>query len=73
MTRRSGRSPTLHDPAALLSALEACRRECNKAQAQLTIGGEAYRAISAYMVALDDLAGHLTGDRERFWIKARRY
>jgi hypothetical protein len=57
----------------LLVALEACRRECNKAQAQLTIGGEAYRAISAYMVALDDLAGHLTGDRERFWIKARRY
>jgi hypothetical protein len=57
----------------LLAALEACRRECNKAQAQLTIEGEAYRAISAYMVALDDLAGHLTGERERFWIKARRY
>ncbi len=73
MSRRSRRSATLGDSTALVAALAASRRECVVAQSQLHINGTLYGAIGVYMVALDDLAGHLTGDRERFWLKARKY
>lgn len=73
MTRRSGRSDTLADSAALLATLAACRRECIRAQACLSINGDLYKAITLYRAMLDDLAGHLTGDREAFWNKSRKY
>ncbi len=64
---RSRRSFGAPDAREALAALESCRRAMVAVCAKAPVGSQVYRAADAVLTAIDDMAGAITGDRERFW------
>ena len=69
MNRRRRRIFTLMDEHELLNAIGECRRACLAAKAKADIHHPVYDACSGLMVAIDDAAAVLTGNRGYFWLK----
>ena len=57
------------DRDKLLAAIGECRRACIETNMRAPIQGDVYKACCRLTVAIDELAGVLTGDREHFHIK----
>jgi hypothetical protein len=55
-----------HDPAAVLRLCRAFSSELGKVQAEVTIQGPVYQAISRINSKIDDLAQWLTGEENYF-------
>jgi hypothetical protein len=68
--RRGGRSRLFTDWERVLTSIGGTRHVLRQAQASMAIHSQLYRAAGAVIDAIDLLAGALTGDRERFHLKA---
>lgn len=74
MSRRNTRRSDLNvvEQQELIAAIHVARRGAIKAQTSLSSQSETYRLCNVLTEAVDDLAEHLTGDRELFWGKPNR-
>ncbi|BDC50650.1 hypothetical protein F183_A29660 [Bryobacterales bacterium F-183] len=61
------------DGRVLLAAVGVCRTACVAACTKAPIGGAVYRATSALMDAIDELAEVLTGDRAHFHRRMEKF
>lgn len=69
MTRRTGRSDSLIDRIALLTALGTCRGAIIREMTRMKVGGPLYYSGSTVVAAIDALALMLTGERDYFALK----
>lgn len=66
MPRRSTRSFTESDKAALLKSIGEARRSCTDAMAKVVPFGDTYKRLIVVTDAIDGLAEDLTGRRDYF-------
>jgi hypothetical protein len=69
VTRRTGRSDSLIDRIALLTALGTCRGAVIREMTRMKVGGPLYYSGSTVVAAIDALALMLTGERDYFALK----
>jgi len=69
VTRRTGRSDSLIDRIALLTALGTCRGAIIREMTRMKVGGPLYYSGSTVVAAIDALALMLTGERDYFALK----
>lgn len=66
MVRRSTRHYSDAAKVEMLAVLKECRNACIRARMEAPIGCEVYKGADSLMIAIDDMAGVLTGNRTLF-------